>query len=89
MTLKPIAERLALELSLPIFTTYICRGCDSNTQPAACGVNALTNCTIAAVDTLILYNYMSTKLVCILILIIKLYVNNNIIMLHIDIIYLA
>ena len=26
VTLTPIAERLAVELTLPVFTTYICRG---------------------------------------------------------------
>ena len=33
MTLTPIAERLAVELSLPVFTTLVRRGWDSNTQP--------------------------------------------------------
>ena len=32
VTLTPIAERLAVELSLPVFTTQVCRGWDSNTQ---------------------------------------------------------
>ena len=49
MTLTPIAERLAVELSLPVFTTKFCRGWDSNTQPFACETNALTHCAIAAV----------------------------------------
>ena len=31
VTLTPIAERLAVELSLPVFTTSVCRGWDSNT----------------------------------------------------------
>ena len=44
----PIAERLAGELSLPVLTTYICRGWNSNTQPSACGANALTHCDTAA-----------------------------------------
>ena len=48
VTLTPIAGRLAVELSLPVFTTYVCRGWDSNTQPSACGVNALTHCATAA-----------------------------------------
>ena len=35
VTLAPIAERLAVELSLPVVTTYrVCRGLDSNTQPS-------------------------------------------------------
>ena len=41
VTSAPIAERLAVELSLPVFTTYVCRGWDSNTQPSACEANAL------------------------------------------------
>ena len=43
MTLTPVAERLVVELSLPVFTTYVCRECDSNIQPSACGANALTH----------------------------------------------
>ena len=35
MTLTTIAERLAVELSLPVYTTYVCRGWDSNIQPSA------------------------------------------------------
>ena len=34
VTLTIIAERLEAELSLPVFTTKICRGWDSNTQPS-------------------------------------------------------
>ena len=45
---SPIAERLAVELSLLVFTTYVCRGWDSKTQPFACGANALTRCATAA-----------------------------------------
>ena len=39
-----IAERLRLtvELSLPVFTTQVCSGWDSNTQPFARGANAVT-----------------------------------------------
>ena len=40
MILAPIAERLAVEL--------FC-GWDSNTQPSACGTNALTHCATAAI----------------------------------------
>ena len=43
--LTPIAERLAVELSLPLFTISVCRGWDSNTQPP----NALIHCATAAV----------------------------------------
>ena len=32
VTLTPIAERLAVELSLPVFMTYVCRAWDSNIQ---------------------------------------------------------
>ena len=42
MTLTPIAELLAVELSLPVFTTG--RDWDSNTQPFACEAKALTHC---------------------------------------------
>ena len=42
------AECVAVELSLHVFTTYICRDWDSNTQPSACGVNAPTHCATAA-----------------------------------------
>ena len=41
----PFAERLA---------TYACRGLDSNTQPSACGANALTHCATAAVYTFVI-----------------------------------
>ena len=50
MTLTSNDERLAVELSLPVFTTYVCRGRDSNTQPSACGTNALTDYATAAVN---------------------------------------
>ena len=36
--LTPIAELLAVELTLSIFTTYVCCGLDFNTQPSTCGV---------------------------------------------------
>ena len=36
VTLTPIVERLAVELSLPVFTTWICRGWNSNTHPSPC-----------------------------------------------------
>ena len=41
VTLTAIAERLAVVLSLPVFTTKVCRSSDLNTQPSACEVNAL------------------------------------------------
>ena len=40
VTITPIAECLAVELSSPVFTTKVCRGWYSNTQPSACGANA-------------------------------------------------
>ena len=48
VTPTPIAERLAVDLSLPVFTILVCRGWDSNTQPFACGANALIHCATAA-----------------------------------------
>ena len=36
VTHTPIAKRLAVELSIPVFTASVCRGWDSNTQPFAC-----------------------------------------------------
>ena len=50
VTLTPIAERLAVELSLPVFTTLNCRGWVSNTQPSACGANVLAHCATAVVS---------------------------------------
>ena len=47
VTLAPIADRLAV--LLPVFTTYVWRGWDLNTQSSPCDANALTNCTTAAV----------------------------------------
>ena len=32
MPLTPVANRLAVELSLPVFTTSVCRGWNSDTQ---------------------------------------------------------
>ena len=51
VTLTPNAERLAVEKSLPVLTTYICRGWGSNIQPSACGANAQTHCATAAAVT--------------------------------------
>ena len=36
VTFTTIAERLAVELSLSVFTTLLWRGWESNTQPSAC-----------------------------------------------------
>ena len=49
MALTPIAERFAVELSLPVFTTLVCRGWDSNTKTSARGAHALTHCATTAV----------------------------------------
>ena len=46
MTLEPIAKRLAVELSSP---AWVCRDWEWNTQPPACGANALTHFATAAV----------------------------------------
>ena len=40
MTLTPIVERLSVELSLRVFTTWDCRGYDFNNQLSACKANA-------------------------------------------------
>ena len=47
VTLTPIAERFAVELSLPVFTIPVCRGRNSNTQPSACRVKAVTHCIMS------------------------------------------
>ena len=36
MTFTPIAGRLAVEVSLPVFMTDVCRDMDSNTLPSDC-----------------------------------------------------
>ena len=48
VTLTPITDRLAVQLSLPVFTTLVRRGWYSNIQPSACRARALTDCAIAA-----------------------------------------
>ena len=47
VTLKPIALRFAVELSLPVLMIYLFCGWDSNIQPTTCGANALTDCVTA------------------------------------------
>ena len=42
VALTPIAERLAVEMSQPVFMTKVFRGLDSKTQPSTCEANALT-----------------------------------------------
>ena len=54
VTLTSTAKRChcqSVELSLHVFTTQICCSWDSNTQPSACGANALTHCATAAVHS--------------------------------------
>ena len=53
VTLTPIAESLAEELSQPVFTSYVCRCWDSNYQPSAYGANALTHCATVAAKFLV------------------------------------
>ena len=52
VTLTPIPQRLAVELSISVFTNYVCRGWDSSTQPSACGANALIHCVTASIKEL-------------------------------------
>ena len=46
VTLTPIAEHLAVELSLPVFMTWVHRSWDSNTQLSLCEANTLTHSVI-------------------------------------------
>ena len=43
VTITPVAESLTVELSLPVLTTKVSRGWDSNTRPTACRANSLTD----------------------------------------------
>lgn len=43
-----IAERLAVERSLPVITTYVSHGWDSNIQSSAFGENGENHCATAA-----------------------------------------
>ena len=54
-TLRSVAERLTVELSLPTFTPWVCRSWNSNTKPSACEANALIVYSTAAVFTTSLY----------------------------------
>ena len=38
------SQRLAVGLSLPVYTTKVRHGCDLYTQRSACEANALTDC---------------------------------------------
>ena len=68
VTLTSNAKYLAVELSLPVLTIKVCRSLDSNTQPSACGENALSDiATIAATSfrlelkKYIIWYYIKTK----------------------------
>ena len=50
LTLTPVAEHLAVELSQPVFTTYVYRGWVLNTKPSAYEANGVTDYAIAAVQ---------------------------------------
>lgn len=60
-TLRLIARRLAVELSLPILSTKVCHDWDSNSHLSACQANALTHC--ATVETCFFYIYHETRLI--------------------------
>ena len=65
VTHTPFPERLALEMSLPVFTTLVCRGWDSNTQPSTCKSNVLSLCANTAVKyqcTCKIKNYEAVKI---------------------------
>ena len=49
LILTSVAERLAVELSLPVLTTKVCRGCDSNLRDEG------SNCATAAVVIISLF----------------------------------
>ena len=42
--LTPVVEPIAVELSLSVFRSWVCRSRDSNTLPSACEANGLTDC---------------------------------------------
>ena len=49
MTLTSISELLAVAPSLPVLTTWVCRGLDSQGQPFACSANAQSDCATAPI----------------------------------------
>ena len=51
MTRTPVADYLAVELSLPVLMTLVCRGLDFNIQPSAHEANALTNFDESGIPT--------------------------------------
>ena len=52
VTLTPFAKHLAVELSLPVFATWVCRSWNLKTRPSACEANGPTHCATAAVSTI-------------------------------------
>ena len=48
MSLTLVAERLAVELSLPVLTSMVYRGRILNNQPIGCEANVLSDCALAA-----------------------------------------
>ena len=74
VTLTPIALRLAVELSLPVFYDLgrlSLLGFEFEHQPSACGANALTHCATAAVYSclyiyidLLIFPYMYISISC-------------------------
>ena len=44
LTLAPVTDHLGVETSLPVLTTQVCRGCDSNTQTSKHKANVLNDC---------------------------------------------
>ena len=77
VSLTPTAERSAVELSLPVLTTQVCRGSDSYIQPSACEANGRTHCATAIfiainhnkidcwIDTFFFLAYLKRKLFCV------------------------
>ena len=77
VTLTPNAERMAVNLSLPVLTTEVCRGWDSNTQTFTWEVNVLTHCGTAAALSLQRLNMIYKKFMKEIHLIIKLQVKGT------------
>ena len=48
-----LLPRVGMELPLPVFTTLVCRGWDSNTKTSVCEANTPTHCTTAAVNNVL------------------------------------
>ena len=61
VTLTRIAELLAVELSLPVFTTNRCPGWDSNTQASACCIGLYSWFSLAYMIHYIVYTSINSK----------------------------